>query len=521
MSGGAQEATEAERLFDVIPAPTVAVGMAATDDSLVLRANRAFGELLGATPDALREQSFCELLHPDDHVRAQSVLLRLITGALHSYTGEPRFVGADGTVVQTPVSAHVVRNGLSEAPAVWVHAVARRRSPLDEWEQSGLDVYEAQELARLGSFQWIPEQDSVLISDELFALFGLEPGSLPGTLAAWEPRLHQDDVPKLLEEFTTAVMDPEPRRFEFRFKPTNGSWRWAEGRLKAELRDGRAARLLGTVQDIHERKLSEEHLVHELEELEAVADLQDALSDGRFSVHAQPIFDVRTREPRMAELLVRLSDQSGNVIPAGEFLGLAERHGVIKQIDRWVLAQAVELATAGSSITVNISARTISDPEYAQNVIHLLRDHGVDPQLITFEITETALVENFSVAARFSRQLESLGCRLALDDFGTGYGALTYLKGLSAHYLKIDREFVVDATSNPRSRAVIRGIVNLARSFGQRTIAEGVEDEPTLQLLAELDVDLAQGFHLAHPRLIDPVRRREVLRAFDGPQAHR
>jgi EAL domain-containing protein (putative c-di-GMP-specific phosphodiesterase class I)/PAS domain-containing protein len=496
MHGAPQHPSEAERLFDVIPEPTVAVGMTPSNDSLVLRANHAFGQLVGVPPDALRDQPFCELLHPDHHVGAQSVLLRLVAGALDSYTGEVRLVGAYGGLLRVSLSARVVRAGLSEGPAVWVQVTKHRGSSP---EAARLDVYEAQKLARLGSFRWLPEQNSVLISDEVFALFGLEPGSLPGTLAAWEPRLHKADLPQLLEEFTAAVMDPAARRFEFRFKPRNEPWRWAEGRLKAELVDGQPVRLFGTIQDIHERKLGEEHLLQELEELEAVTDLREALTDGRLSLHAQPIFEMQTREPRMAELLVRLTDASGKVVPAGEFLGLAERHGVIKEIDEWVLGQAVELAAAGSSLTVNISARTISDPSYTRNVIRLLRDCEVDPRSITFEITETALVENLAVAREFARQLESVGCRLALDDFGTGYGALTYLKEFPAHYLKIDREFVGDATVNPRSHAVIKGIVNLARTFGQQTIAEGVEDETTLELLAELEVDFAQGFHLARP----------------------
>jgi EAL domain-containing protein (putative c-di-GMP-specific phosphodiesterase class I) len=202
------------------------------------------------------------------------------------------------------------------------------------------------------------------------------------------------------------------------------------------------------------------------------------------------------------ELLIRRVAPDGRIVPPGDFLSLAERHGVILDIDRWVLEQAVDLAAGGAPVAVNVSARTISDAAYAKDVVRLLDSRGADPGLMTFEITETALVESFEHARRFALTLESLGCSLALDDFGTGYGALTYLKELAAQYLKIDREFVSDVTTNARSRAVIEGIVTLARSFGQQTIAEGVEDRAGLEALSELGVDFVQGFYVRRPHWV-------------------
>jgi EAL domain-containing protein (putative c-di-GMP-specific phosphodiesterase class I) len=212
--------------------------------------------------------------------------------------------------------------------------------------------------------------------------------------------------------------------------------------------------------------------------------------------------EVGTGDSVMHELLVRLVGPDGKIVPAAQFLSLAERHGVIKEIDRWVLDQAVELALAGRKVTLNVSALTMSDPHYAEAVVQTLAERDADPALITFEITETALVENFDQARTFAHEVGALGCTLALDDFGTGYGTLTYLKQLPAHYLKLDREFVADAVANPRSRAVIKGIVTLAHSFGQRTVAEGVEDRETLELLLELGVDYAQGFFIGRPSLV-------------------
>ena len=119
--------------------------------------------------------------------------------------------------------------------------------------------------------------------------------------------------------------------------------------------------------------------------------------------------------------------------------------------------------------------------------------------MITFEITETTVISDIVGAARFADRLEALGCRFALDDFGTGYAPLTYLKYLRVQYLKIDMEFVHDLVESERSRAVVASIVGTAAGLGQRTIAEGVECAATLELLRELGVDLAQGFHIASP----------------------
>lgn len=122
-------------------------------------------------------------------------------------------------------------------------------------------------------------------------------------------------------------------------------------------------------------------------------------------------------------------------------------------------------------------------------------------------MTETALLDNHDHATRFADRINRLGCQLALDDFGTGYGTFTYLKHLPVDLLKIDHEFTRDAVRDPASRNVINAVVSLARSFGIRTVAEGVEDAGTLALLAELGVDLAQGFHLGRPQPVEQALR--------------
>jgi EAL domain-containing protein (putative c-di-GMP-specific phosphodiesterase class I) len=156
-------------------------------------------------------------------------------------------------------------------------------------------------------------------------------------------------------------------------------------------------------------------------------------------------------------------------------------------------------AASGQTVNVNLSAHSLGDPELADVMERALNGAGAEPRRITFEITETAVAEHIEGALRFATRMAALGCQFALDDFGTGYGAFTYLKLLPIHYLKIDREFVHDLPDNPASRHLVEAMVSLARCFGQQTIAEGVEDARTLEILRELGVDLAQGYYIAPP----------------------
>jgi EAL domain-containing protein (putative c-di-GMP-specific phosphodiesterase class I) len=182
---------------------------------------------------------------------------------------------------------------------------------------------------------------------------------------------------------------------------------------------------------------------------------------------------------------------------------------LVTSIDRWVIAQAIDLAAAGHPVELNLSARSFSDPTLPYFIQQLLDRTGADPKLLVFELTETALLHNDRAATCFAERIHAMGGRLALDDFGTGYGAFTYLKHLPVDLLKIDIEFVRDAVREPASRSLIDAVVSLADAFGLATVTEGVEDEATLALLRDLGVDHAQGYHLARPAplsdtLLDP-----------------
>jgi EAL domain-containing protein (putative c-di-GMP-specific phosphodiesterase class I) len=191
----------------------------------------------------------------------------------------------------------------------------------------------------------------------------------------------------------------------------------------------------------------------------------------------------------------------GEVIAPGSFLPTAERFGLIEEIDQWVLEQAARLVGEGQAIALqfNLSGKTMAIEDFSTRIRRALELYGANPEKLICEITETALLEQAATGERFVRELNSLGCRVALDDFGTGYGGFTYLKRLPVSYLKIDREFVADLVVSAASRHVVTAIVNLAQGFGQKTIAEGVEDEETLVLLEQMSVDYAQGYFIDRP----------------------
>jgi EAL domain-containing protein (putative c-di-GMP-specific phosphodiesterase class I) len=254
--------------------------------------------------------------------------------------------------------------------------------------------------------------------------------------------------------------------------------------------------------DISERKRAEEQAKRELEEMSWIGRLRDAMDEDRLVLAAQPIVALATGKTYSQELLVRLHDHAGALVMPDRFLPAAERFGLIGALDRWVIGNAARMASRGHAVNVNLSAQSLGDPELANLIEGMIRDEHADPELITFEITETALTEHLHLAGTFTTRIAALGCAFALDDFGTGYGAFTYLKTLPIKHLKIDIEFVRDLLENDASQHLVSATVQLARSFGQKTVAEGVENTETLERLRELEVDYVQGYFLGRPEVI-------------------
>jgi EAL domain-containing protein (putative c-di-GMP-specific phosphodiesterase class I) len=193
------------------------------------------------------------------------------------------------------------------------------------------------------------------------------------------------------------------------------------------------------------------------------------------------------------------------LLAPGEFLGAAERLGLIHAIDRWVVRQAIDLLAGGRApadlpLSVNLSGESVAgDPDLLRLIEAELEATQVDPAKLVFEVTETAAIANITEAREFALGVRRLGCSLALDDFGTGFGSFYHLKHLPVDFLKIDREFVHNLPQSQVDQRLVRSIVEVARALRIRTVAESVGDEATIRLLREFGVDFIQGFHVGRP----------------------
>lgn len=242
--------------------------------------------------------------------------------------------------------------------------------------------------------------------------------------------------------------------------------------------------------------------------LRLLGELQRGIDAGELRLHYQPRIDLRTGRPQGVEALVRWAHPTRGLLPPSEFIDVAEDSGLVRKLGAWVLDEAVAQAVRwqranadGSSVemAVNLSARQLADPGLLDVVAHVLTRHGLNPALLTLEITETALMGDPDAALVTLTALKSLGVSLAVDDFGTGYASLTYLKRFPIDELKVDRSFVAGLGTDHGDSAIVASCVQLAHAVGIRAVAEGVETETQRLALLDLHCDLAQGYHYARP----------------------
>ncbi|HEY3492966.1 MAG TPA: EAL domain-containing protein [Solirubrobacterales bacterium] len=235
------------------------------------------------------------------------------------------------------------------------------------------------------------------------------------------------------------------------------------------------------------------------------ARIRDALTQNRLRLATQPIRSLASGGIERYELLLRMTGDEGELLPASSFIEAAERSGMVQELDRWVVARALELIAerqrAGEpvSLHMNLSGVSLTDLSVLEFIERRLDEGEADPARCTFEITQTARVEDFDTAAGFADRLTEFGCEVAIDDYGAGSGPFSFLKKVPFDVIKIDGTFIRDMARNDADQLVVKAIVEIARGLGKRTIAEFVEDEDTKQLLTEYGVDMAQGYHLGRP----------------------
>ena len=257
------------------------------------------------------------------------------------------------------------------------------------------------------------------------------------------------------------------------------------------------------------------------EEMNWVVRLEDALEHSRFELFAQEIRPIAgPKLDTSYEILLRLRDEDGRLIEPMEFLPAAERYGLMKRLDRWVIERTIQRLGAVRDVAtmprlaVNLSAASLGDGELLGFISSRLREHEVAPHRLGFEVTETAAISELAAAELLLESLRKLGCSIGLDDFGSGMSSFGYLRRLPIDYVKIDGEFVQAMNKDPVKRAIVASMHQIARVMGLRTVAEHVEGDAVLALLREIGVDYAQGFAIGMPApLAELVMSREQVPA--------
>ncbi|MFT6987906.1 MAG: EAL domain-containing protein (putative c-di-GMP-specific phosphodiesterase class I) [Psychromonas sp.] len=240
--------------------------------------------------------------------------------------------------------------------------------------------------------------------------------------------------------------------------------------------------------------------------------IQKALAENRFCLYAQSIESLKDSNKAHYELLVRMQDVNGGIIPPGAFLPSAERYNLIVQLDLWVIDKTFCLLHLNPSfldkvdfISINLSGHSLTDESVLEFIILKFSQYKIDGKKFCFEITETAAISHIVVAERFILALKKLGCKFALDDFGSGLSSFGYLKNLPVDYLKIDGIFVKDMMEDKIDHAMVKAIHEIGHIMGMQTIAEFVENKGIKAMLSELGVDYAQGYGIHRPQPFEEI----------------
>ncbi len=538
---------EAEARFDLV-FDRSPIGMALVKpNGMPVRVNAALCDLLGYRPDEILATHFHALTHPDDIHAAERDATRLLSGEADDARSDCRLMHARGGIVHAEVSLTLIRDlgGRPRQFVVQVSDVSERREMefrLEELAErdplTGLPnrpLFE-QELARqvalcrrvrepaalllldLDHFKFVNDAHGHRVGDELLRRVAVtvRRATPSGTVIA---RLGGDELAVLLPGVTAAAAREAADKLRSAIRdqelPVGSDMLHTTASVGVAPMDGEVSDpetvLVSADLAMYEAKASggDRTMVHDPDgggrerassDLRWSQRIRSALDEDAFEMHAQPIVEAVSRRPVEYELLLRMRDADGGLIAPGDFLPHAERFGLIGAIDRWVAQQAVALvARHDVRLSLNLSGRSVGDPTLPGFIEGLVTRAGIDPQKLTFEVTETAAIANMGHAQHLARRLRSLGCGFALDDFGAGFASFTYVKQIPFDVLKIDGSFVRDLATSASDRLVVRALVEVARGLGKQTVAEYVHDGAVLEEVRRCGVDFAQGFHVGAP----------------------
>jgi diguanylate cyclase (GGDEF)-like protein/PAS domain S-box-containing protein len=553
-----QRQRAAERRFQVVfdRAP---IGMCLADlDGRLLKVNAAMSEIVGHAIEDLERMTIAAITHPDDHPDDRTSFEATVSGSAPLHSVEKRYMHAAGHAVWVSVRGALIRDD-DGAPLYMlgqVQDITERRRYEDRLEhlaahdpltgllnrrgfQAALDghIARARRYGTAGALMVLDLDGFKFINDTLGHNAGDE--LIVSCAGALKDRLRTTDVLARMGGDEFAVLLP--------VEPESGASTVAQALLEG-IREsaglhgrhtGKVTASIGVAVIDDASLTAEEMLVnadlamydakeagkdgyafyssaeHAMPRIKAHMNWMErigrALQDGAFVLHAQPVIDLARREIVWHEVLLRMVGAQGELIPPGTFLYIAERFGLDKAIDRWVLTETIRTMARrqadghATKLSVNLSGASVGDPDLLAAIERELRTGALDPGTLILEITERAAVADIPRARRFAEALQDLGCRFALDDFGAGFGSFYYLKHLPFDVLKIDGEFVKQCASNVTDQLVIKAVTEIARGLGKTTVAEFVPDDRTVDLLRELGVDEGQGFHLGRPQPLQSI----------------
>ena len=253
---------------------------------------------------------------------------------------------------------------------------------------------------------------------------------------------------------------------------------------------------------------ADESLIRRFADINVITDLRAAITDGRLHLYAQVLLPLGGSKGKPHfELLLRMLDAQNETVGPSHFMSAAHRYQLMSEIDRWVVAEALNLlkphaqllASSGIVFTINCDGQSLKDDAFTDFLESEIIKSGINPAALCFELTESAAIGNLCHAETLMRRLRKLGCGIALDDFGTGLSSLAYLRSLPISMLKIDGSFVRDVLKDPKAESTIQAIAQLARAMALTTVAEYVETDEIRYRIAKLGVDYGQGFAIGKP----------------------
>ncbi len=552
-----------ERFRSAFEDAPIGMALVALDGSF-LQVNQALCEITGHSSQALCATTVHAITHPDDIAEERELVKALLRGELDHYHLEQRYLRASGELVWISLDATLLRDrdGNPRHFLDQVVDITKRRHLEQELRhlaghdpltglpnrrklESELDHHVsyvrrygdrgALLLLDLDHFKTVNDTlghnagDQLIISvgaalrqrmrasDIVARLGGDEFAILLPEVDASTAKQVAAEIVRDISKKTIVLNGQQPRRITASVGVTLFTRALASGEealVQADLamydakEDGRDRFALYASDRHHQPRIKAR--------LAWIDRIRGALEEERLVLYAQPILELRTGFVGQYELLVRMLSETGDSIPPGAFIYIAERYDLIQELDRWVVTRAIRLVqernALGHDLTVevNLSGKSLGDDLLPELIEAELTRTGTDPASLIFEVTETAAVANIQLARKFAERLAALGCRFALDDFGAGFGSFYYLKHLPFDYLKIDGEFVTRCTSNRTDQLVIASLVAIAQGLQKRTIAEGVENQSTQLFLQRNGVDFAQGYHIGHPLPVaDALRQME------------